>query len=135
MKPTVLVVEDNLDSAVILRSILEHEGCRVEVVDNGSEALEQLAVALPDVVLLDVMMPGLSGLDVLESIRRHHRTTRLPVILVTAKTLDDDVMGGYQRGADYYITKPFTAKQLVYGLRMVLGESPDPGCKENEDLG
>jgi len=83
------------------------------------------------------MMPGLSGLDVLDSIRRDHRTSRLPVILVTAKTLDDDVMGGYQCGADYYITKPFTAKQLLYGLRLVLGESrlpARPRGKENEDL-
>jgi DNA-binding response OmpR family regulator len=68
------------------------------------------------------MMPEMSGLEVLERIKENTATGRLPVIMVTAKTNDDDVMSGYQYGADYYITKPFTAKQLMYGIELVLGK-------------
>ena len=74
-------------------------------------------------VLLDVMMPGMSGLEVLEKLRAEPRNARIPVILLTAKTQDEDVISGYRYGADYYIPKPFTSKQLLYGIRLVLGES------------
>ncbi|OFV87260.1 MAG: hypothetical protein A3J75_02355 [Acidobacteria bacterium RBG_16_68_9] len=137
MQVKALVVEDNPDSAVILRAILENDGCSVDVVDNGMDALRQLETAMPDVVLLDLMMPVMSGIEVLEGIRGRPHTARLPVIVVTAKIRDDDVMGGYRCGADYYITKPFTARQLLYGLRLVLGEQATQaraGGKENEGL-
>ncbi|HXQ20557.1 MAG TPA: response regulator, partial [Candidatus Acidoferrales bacterium] len=67
-------------------------------------------------------MPEMSGLEVLQQIKENAQTGRLPVILVTAKTHDEDVLSGYQYGADYYITKPFTAKQLLYGIDLVLGK-------------
>jgi two-component system phosphate regulon response regulator PhoB len=73
-----------------------------------------------DLVLLDVMMPGMSGFEVLAEIRTQPATATLPVILLTAKTQDDDLMTGYDGGADYYITKPFTPKQLFYGIEWVL---------------
>ena len=76
---------------------------------------------MPDVVLLDVMMPEMSGFEVLERIKTTHATSKVPVIMVTAKMQDEDVMAGYQHGADYYITKPCTAKQLLYGIGLVLG--------------
>ena len=80
-----------------------------------------------DLVLLDVMMPEMSGIEVLQQIKDNSQTGRLPVILVTAKTHDEDVMVGYQYGADYYITKPFTAKQLLYGIDLVLGKGESVG--------
>jgi DNA-binding response OmpR family regulator len=68
------------------------------------------------------MMPEMSGLEVLQRIKNDSATGLLPVILVTAKTHDEDVLSGYQYGADYYITKPFTAKQLLYGVNLFLGK-------------
>ncbi len=123
MKRKVLVVDDNVDSITILRSILETNGFDVRVAQSGQEALDRIDEERPDVVLLDVMMPEMSGLEVLERIKTTHATANLPVIMVTAKMQDEDVMVGYQYGADYYITKPCTAKQLIYGIGLVLGKA------------
>lgn len=122
MKQRILIVDDNPDSATIMRSMLEPHGYEVEVATRGSTALEMVRAAPPDLVLLDIMMPGMSGFEVLQNIKADAHTSRVPVILVTAKTQDEDLVSGYQRGADYYITKPFTAKQLLYGIRLVLGK-------------
>ena len=70
------------------------------------------------------MMPRMSGLEVLKALKADPATADIPVIMVTAKTTDDDVLHGYQQGADYYITKPFTADELVYGVNLVLGHQP-----------
>lgn len=127
MNEKILVVDDNSDSVAIMRSILETRGYRVSVATNGPAALQQLEAETPDLVLLDVMMPEMSGLEVLQRIKENVATGRLPVILVTAKTHDEDVLSGYQYGADYYITKPFTAKQLLYGIDLVLGKGESVG--------
>lgn len=118
----ILVVDDNPDSVTIMRAILEARHYQIQVANSGAEALDMIQKEAPDLVLLDVMMPEMSGLEVLQRIKDEARTGRLPVILVTAKTHDDDVLSGYQYGADYYITKPFTAKQLLYGIDLVLGK-------------
>lgn len=123
MKEKVLVVDDNRDSLTIIRSILEAHDFVVETAECGREALEKLKGDLPNVILLDVMMPEMSGLEVLERIKTNHTTSKLPVILVTAKTQDEDVLVGYQYGADYYITKPCSSKQLLYGVGLVLGRA------------
>ena len=129
MNRKILVVDDNLDSVLILRSILEAQGFTVRVANSGPDALAQLAREVPDVILLDVMMPEMSGFEVLERIRSKHNTASVPVIMVTAKMQDEDVMTGYQFGADYYITKPCTAKQLVYGISLVLGRAEAGGSE------
>jgi DNA-binding response OmpR family regulator len=127
MSQRILVVDDNPDSVTIMRSILETQHYEVLVATSGNEALECLKKEKVDLVLLDVMMPEMSGLEVLERIKEEAATGRLPVILVTAKTHDEDVLSGYQYGADYYITKPFTAKQLLYGINLVLGKGESVG--------
>ena len=137
MKRKVLVVDDNVDSITILRSILETNGFAVRTAQSGRDALDLLAQEVPDVILLDVMMPEMSGLEVLERIKSNHATSRLPVILVTAKMQDEDVLTGYQFGADYYITKPCTAKQLLYGIGLVLGKveaSANQERREKDEL-
>jgi CheY-like chemotaxis protein len=120
--PSILVVDDNEDSLRILRTVLEGNGFTVRAAKSGPEALEEIQRELPELVVLNVMMPEMSGFEVLERLRNSPRTARLPVILLTAKAQDEDVLGGYQRGADYYITKPFTTKQLLYGIRLVLNQ-------------
>jgi CheY-like chemotaxis protein len=127
MPTRVLVVDDNPDSIIIMRGMLEPRGYSVVVAGSGAEALEVIRHEPPDVILLDVMMPEMSGLEVLQQLKEEYSTGRIPVILVTAKSQDDDVVKGYQFGADYYIPKPFTAKQLLYGVELVLGKS-DPGA-------
>ncbi|HSQ00794.1 MAG TPA: response regulator [Candidatus Dormibacteraeota bacterium] len=120
MSKKILVVDDNVDSIMILRSILESQGYAVRTAQSGVDALALLAHEIPDLVLLDVMMPQMSGIEVLERIKTTHNSSKVPVIMVTAKIQDEDVMTGYQHGADYYITKPCTAKQLLYGISLVL---------------
>jgi CheY-like chemotaxis protein len=120
MKRSILVVDDNADSVLIMRSMLETQGFEVATATNGPQALAELERRVPDVVLLDVMMPEMSGFEVCERIKTTHATSKVPVIMVTAKMQDDDLLSGYQHGADYYITKPCTAKQLLYGIGLVL---------------
>jgi len=127
MAQKILIVDDNPDSVAIMRSILENRGYQVHVAASGTEALQVVSKEALDLVLLDVMMPEMSGIEVLQQIKDNSQTGRLAVILVTAKTHDEDVMVGYQYGADYYITKPFTAKQLLYGIELVLGKGESVG--------
>jgi CheY-like chemotaxis protein len=127
MKHRVLIVDDNPDSIAIMRSILESRGYDVAAAQSGAEALDFLQRETVSLVLLDVMMPEMSGTEVLQRIKDNAATGRLPVILVTAKTQDEDVLSGYQYGADYYITKPFTAKQLLYGIELILGKGEPVG--------
>jgi DNA-binding response OmpR family regulator len=127
MTQNILIVDDNPDSIAILRSILGNRSYHVCVASSGNEALQIVSKEPIDLVLLDVMMPEMSGIEVLQQIKGNAQTGRLPVILVTAKTHDEDVMAGYQYGADYYITKPFTAKQLLYGIDLVVGKGESVG--------
>lgn len=120
--PSILVVDDNDDSLRIIQTVLQNNGYDVSLAKSGKEALALVENDVPQLVLLDVMMPEMSGLEVLERLRSSPQTSRVPVIMLTAKAQDEDVIGGYQRGADYYITKPFTTKQLLYGIRLVLNQ-------------
>jgi DNA-binding response OmpR family regulator len=124
-KSTVLIVDDDPDYLAILRSLLEKRGFRIATALSGQQALDELARERPDVVLLDVVMPDMSGLEVLQRIRETPTTASLPVILVSARAGGDDMLTGYQYGADYYITKPCTPKQLVYGVNLVLGRQSE----------
>ena len=116
----VLVVDDNDDSRRIVQAIVRSAGFEVMLARNGKEALEVVERSIPELIIMDVMMPEMDGVQALKTLRSSPRTSRIPVILLTAKAQDSDVMSGYRHGADYYITKPFTPKQLVYGIRLVL---------------
>src|ERR1051326_5223013 len=109
----VLVVDDNDDSVRIVQTIVLSAGFEVTIARNGREALDAVARSIPELIVMDVMMPEMDGLEALNTLRSSPRTSRIPVILITAKTQDSDVISGYQGGADYYMTKPFTAKQLL----------------------
>jgi DNA-binding response OmpR family regulator len=124
MGDTILVVDDSEDIALISARMLTQRGFAVITACDGQEALAIVARQRPSCLLLDVMMPRMSGLEVLKALKADPATANIPVIMVTAKTTDDDVLHGYQEGADYYITKPFTADELVYGVNLVLGHQP-----------
>ncbi|MDE2582425.1 MAG: phosphate regulon transcriptional regulator PhoB [Rhodospirillales bacterium] len=119
-RPLVLVVEDEAALATMLRYNLEKQGFRVEEAADGQEALTRIAESQPDLVLLDWMLPALSGLEVCRQIRRRPATRDLPVIMVTARTEDQDAVRGLNTGADDYITKPFNTEALVARMRALL---------------
>lgn len=126
MGETILIVDDSQDIALISARMLSQRGFAVITASDGAEALAIVARQRPDCILLDVMMPRMSGLEVLQALKSEAATANIPIIMVTAKTSDDDVLSGYQQGADYYITKPFTADELSYGVNLVLGHQPQP---------
>ena len=119
-KPVVLVVEDEAALATMLRYNLEKQGFRVEEAVDGQEALTRIAEAVPDIVLLDWMLPVMSGIEVCRQIRRRPATRDLPVIMVTARTEDQDAVRGLNTGADDYITKPFSMDALLARMRALL---------------
>jgi two-component system phosphate regulon response regulator PhoB len=121
--PLVLVVEDEAALATMLRYNLEKQGFRVEEAGDGQEALLRLSETQPDIVLLDWMLPGLSGIEVCRQIRRRPATRDLPVIMVTARTEEQDAVRGLNTGADDYITKPFNMEALLARMRALLRRS------------
>jgi two-component system alkaline phosphatase synthesis response regulator PhoP len=119
---TIMVVDDNPDIITIVKTILEGKGYRVFSASSGAELLDMLKNQKPDLIILDIMMPEMDGLEVLSRLKAASDTAAIPVILLTAKVQYEDVLGGYKLGADYYITKPFTSTQLVNGINLLLGE-------------
>jgi len=121
-KKTIMVVDDNPDIITIVKTILEGRGFTVFSASSGAELLNMLGGQKPDLIILDIMMPEMDGLEVLTRLKGKTETSTIPVILLTAKVQYEDVLGGYKLGADYYITKPFTSTQLVNGINLLLGE-------------
>ena len=119
---TIMVVDDNPDIITIVKTILEGKGYTVLSAFSGIELLNLLKNQKPDLIILDIMMPEMDGLEVLSRLKAVSETATIPVILLTAKVQYEDVLGGYKLGADYYITKPFTSTQLVNGINLLLGE-------------
>ena len=113
----VLVVDDEQRIVNFMRMNLELEGCRVITASNGRDALERARDDLPDIVLLDIMMPGMDGFEVL---RRLREWSTVPVIVLTAKDDEEDRIRGLELGADDYIGKPFSHRELVSRIRAVL---------------
>ena len=122
-KKTVMVVDDNPDIITIVKTILEGKGYTVWSASSGPELLTHLKTQKPDLIILDIMMPEMDGLEVLGRLKGATEWSTIPVILLTAKVQYEDVLGGYKLGADYYITKPFTSTQLVNGINLLLGEA------------
>ncbi|HET7439587.1 MAG TPA: response regulator, partial [Nitrospira sp.] len=109
----ILVVED-MDSVVdLLRTLLEREGFEVAVAQDGLEALEAVRREKPDLMLLDLILPGLDGLEVLRRVRQDPITAHLPVIVLSGKDEERDKVIGLEIGADDYVTKPFQANELI----------------------
>jgi two-component system alkaline phosphatase synthesis response regulator PhoP len=117
MSPTVLMVEDEVELVRVLRDYLERAGFRVQTASTGPEAVSQFQHSTPDIVLLDLNLPGMDGLDVARAMRR---TTSVPIIMVTARVDEADRLVGLELGADDYVVKPFSPRELVARIRAVL---------------
>ncbi|MEQ1856791.1 MAG: response regulator transcription factor [Longimicrobiales bacterium] len=114
----ILLVEDNVDLAFGLRATLEFEGYEVHVVSDGREAFDQIVDLAPDLVLLDLMLPGMDGYEVLSRVRK--AGNRTSVLVLTARGEEADVLTGFDRGADDYVTKPFSTAELLARVRALL---------------
>jgi two-component system response regulator RegX3 len=131
--PLILVVDDEQSYRDALRVALEREGFRVEVAADGIEALHQFDAMRPQLVLLDVMLPRISGVDVCRQIRAK---SQVPIIMVTARNAEIDAVVGLEVGADDYVTKPFRLRELVARVRAALrrGRPDDNGLDEYADI-
>jgi two-component system phosphate regulon response regulator PhoB len=136
-RPLVLVVEDEPALVTMLRYNLEKQGFRVDEAGDGEEALTRIAELPPDLVLLDWMLPVMSGIEVCRQVRRRPTTRDLPIIMVSARTDDQDAVRGLNTGADDYITKPFNMDALLARMRALLrrsGAVPGKGRLEFHDI-
>ena len=113
----ILVVDDEQRMARFIRLNLEHDGFRVTEANDGTQAMDRLHTSMPDLILLDVMLPDFDGFEVLKMVRS---TSPVPVIMVTAKSEEDVCIRGLELGADDYVTKPFSPRELVSRVRAVL---------------
>ena len=129
MASRVLIVEDERDIRDLVLFHLEREGFQVSSASSGEEALRQVRHASPDLVLLDLMLPAMGGLEVCRKLRQDPATVALPIVMVTAKGDEVDRVLGLELGADDYIVKPFSPKELLARVRAVLRRAkPAPGA-------
>ena len=122
-KPYILIVEDEAPLVTLLRYNLEKQGFRVEDAGDGGEALTRITEATPDLLLLDWMLPTMSGIELCRQLRRRPATRQLPIIMLTARAEDQDAVRGLDTGADDYITKPFSTEALIARIRALLRRS------------
>jgi two-component system phosphate regulon response regulator PhoB len=131
MKPLVMIVEDEAPLVTLLKYNLEKEGFGVCEASDGEEALVQIAERKPDVVLLDWMLPLVSGIEVCRQIRRSPQSRALPIIMLTARGEEGDKIRGLNSGADDYITKPFSPSELVARVRAVIRRAKPDASDES----
>src|SRR5437763_7177336 len=129
MNKTILVIDDEKDLLELVRYNLEKEGYDVICASDGETGLDIAMRHKPALIMLDLMMPGKDGLQVCRELRTDHRTNRVPIIMLTAKATEADRVVGLELGADDYITKPFSPRELVARVKAVLrrsGAQADP---------
>lgn len=116
----ILIVEDDQHIRKLFNILVRREGVDIDEAVEGNEALEKLHANRYDLVILDIMMPNVDGFSILKDMRERPETAQVPVIVVTAKTEDKDLMKGYSLGANYYITKPFEPQDLIHSIELIL---------------
>ncbi|MSN25966.1 MAG: response regulator [Geobacter sp.] len=116
----VLIIEDEKDLAELLAFNLEKEGYDAHCVHDGKTGLERAAAELPDLILLDLMLPGLLGTEVCKALRKEPRTAQIPIIMITAKGDEIDRVVGFEVGADDYIVKPFSMREVLLRVKSVM---------------
>ena len=125
--PRVLVVEDEPDIAALIAYQLTREGYRVETAGTGQEALQSVGRDIPDLVVLDRMLPGVGGDEILKRLKDEPGTANIPVLVLTAKKEQEDRIEGFELGADDYLTKPFSPRELVLRVQAILRRVHDAG--------
>jgi len=120
MRQTIYIVEDDSDISEILQFNLDKEGFRVKLEKNGDKAYDAIMEKPPDLLILDLNLPGLSGIEICKYLRENARTKDLPIIMLTARTQEIDKIIGFEIGADDYITKPFSVRELIARVNALL---------------
>lgn len=120
MSVKIMIVEDDPDICEILQYNLEQENFEVEVIRDGDRALEALFNNPPDLLLLDLMLPGTDGLEIARQVRKDEQLGNIPIIMITARSAEMDILHGLETGADDYITKPFSPREVVARVNALL---------------
>jgi len=123
MNQLIVVIEDEEDIRELIRYNLDKEGYRVLVANSGEEGLELVVNSMPDLIVLDLMLPGIDGLEVCRQLKKEPKTKDIPIVMVTARGEEPDVVSGLELGAEDYVSKPFSPKVLVARVRTVLRRS------------
>ena len=132
-RESIVVIEDEADIREVIEHNLSREGYKVHASADGDKGLEMIRTEKPVLVLLDLMLPGLDGLDVCRELKADRRTRSIPVIMVTAKGEESDIVLGLGIGADDYVTKPFSPKELIARVKAVLRRSPSSRDSESAE--
>ncbi|MBE6350854.1 MAG: response regulator transcription factor, partial [Spirochaetaceae bacterium] len=130
----ILVVDDELPILELIKYNLKKEGFSVTVAENGVDALTYARLNKPDLIVLDVMLPDMSGMDICRILRNDKETHAIPIIMATAKTEDADIISGLELGADDYVAKPFSPRVLIARIRSVLRRFQDLQIAQKENL-
>jgi two-component system alkaline phosphatase synthesis response regulator PhoP len=120
MRETILIVEDEKDIAKMIEYNLKKEGYKTLSVHDGEDALDYAHSKNPDLIILDIMLPGIDGLEACKSLRKGDKTKKIPIIMLTAKSQESDKVIGLELGADDYMTKPFSPRELVARIKAIL---------------
>lgn len=116
----VFIVEDDQDIAEVLRFNLEHKGYKVIWEENGENAYERIIKDVPDLLILDIALPGISGIEVCRYVKNHPKTKKIPIMILTAKIKKEDREAAIAAGANAFITKPFTLKEVLYKVSKLI---------------
>jgi DNA-binding response OmpR family regulator len=137
MNESILIVDDQQDLLELLEMSLSQEGYRVRTAESGREALEAVAACKPDLILLDILLGDISGIQLTTRLKNQADTARIPIILLTAKDSETDIIVGLSVGADDYITKPFSTRVLLARIEAVLRRAfpESPGSPESLHVG
>ena len=132
MAKKILVIDDDLDSLKLIGLLIQRQGYVVSAAPGGNEGLEKASKENPDLILLDIMMPGMNGLEVCRRLRSDPNLANIPVLMFTARTQADDKMAGFEAGADDYITKPTHPAELASRIKALLARTT--GFRRNLDI-
>jgi two-component system phosphate regulon response regulator PhoB len=131
-KNKILVIDDEQDILDLVEYNLKQNGYKVQCIKTGEEALDAARIMKPDLILLDLMLPGVDGFEVCKMLKRDSETGEIPLVMLTAKGEDIDVVTGLELGAEDYITKPFSPRVLIARVRNILRKKPNGLEKENQ---
>ena len=128
MSELVMLIEDEKEIRDLVRYNLEKAGYRVASADDGEQGLQQLFASRPDALVLDLMLPGMNGLEIVREIRNEPLTRDLPILILTARSAEMDKLLGFEHGADDYLTKPFSPRELVARVKALLRRTRPAGA-------
>ena len=123
MSEKILVVDDEKSICDVLELVLSREGYEVFSANNGEEALKKLNVVLPDLIILDIIMPGIDGYEVCKRIRENPSFKKIPIIIHTGKSKEEDILKGFKAGANEYLTKPVNLMEFIAAVKRLLNQS------------